>query len=154
MKKLILVLAVLAFTQTNAQQIKMQCDKVDDMTGNIVKTTKSYKMASDFSQVWSTSLSRVNESTYLNIHVNGYAGCSGTVDGKAIVKLKNGATISLEEVSNIKCGNYKVFTYSLTDELMNTGQNIDKIRIYTTSGYTERAWEGKFSFITFLKAIK
>tara|TARA_B110000879_G_C10850427_1_gene385160 strand:+ start:133 stop:597 length:465 start_codon:yes stop_codon:yes gene_type:complete len=154
MKTILIAITLMLGLTGFGQKVKMEVDKVDDMTGSTIKLTKSYKIASGFSRVWAVSLERQNDVKKIHIHINGYNGCSGTVDGKAIVKLQDGTNITLKETSKVDCGTYKVFTYLLPDEVINGGQNIDKIRIYTSSDYIEEVWAGKIPFTNLLNAVK
>ena len=151
-KVLVLLVTVLAFNLSNAQELSV--NKVDEFNGKTVKITKYYIAGTDYGEIKTSFVKIVNPEKNTSYHyIKIYPtvkdfGCGGSSKNYLILLFDDGTKVKLDnDISDISCKDYSESTFVLQDDVVDAIKNktVKKIRFAQTEGYADYTVSGTYT---------
>jgi hypothetical protein len=154
MKKVLLVLAMVALTFSMNAQLLSQ-NEVDDFTGDVIKRTKFYNIATTNVGTVKAKAIRINNSYYLSVYSTADLGCAGARDNYLIFIFADGTKIKLDnDLYDIDCSDSATSLFRLEKNSPLFTKAIDKIRFRQSKYYTDGTTSGTYSLAQIIAVTK
>lgn len=160
MKKLLLLVTVLALNLSSAQELST--NKVDDFTGKTIKKTKYYTAGNGYGVLKTSFINIVNPEKgtsfyYLKIYpTRTDYGCAGSSKNYLTLLFDDGTKLELKnDVSEIDCADYSASAFILSDRYVNEikTKTVKKIRFSQSDGYADFNVYGTYTLSQQIKAL-
>tara|TARA_R110000822_G_C15051461_1_gene466469 strand:- start:88 stop:552 length:465 start_codon:yes stop_codon:yes gene_type:complete len=154
MKKVILTIAMVALTFGMNAQLLSQ-NEVDDFTGDVIKRTKFYNIATTNVGKVNAKAIRINNSYYLSVYSTADLGCAGASDNYLMFIFTDGTKIKLDnDLYDIDCSDSAPSLFRLKDNSPLFNKVIEKIRFNQSDYYTDGTTSGSYSLAQIIGATK
>ena len=156
MKRLFLVITVLAFNLSNAQ--KLRVNEVDEFTEYSKKITNYYNLARSEggSLTIKTSVAHIDDMYAMLVKSNADLGCAGAHDNYIIFIFEDKSKLKLDrDVSDIDCSDSAVSIFNLTDHIDTLlSKKITKVRFSQSKHYTDGITYGTYTLDQLIKVTQ
>lgn len=149
--KTFLTLMIMLISMTSFSQA-LSVNKTDPFDGTQTKATEWY-VAGVGASTMKMRFACVGNLYVIYVKSSENLGCSGVSTNALILKFTDGTMITLEDSSQIDCGELAV-SYFIFDPIHLQGKDMDMFRFQQSTMYDDANWSCQYSLFEFLTVIQ